>query len=395
MSRRKGGGPTRRTLRVAGLFAGIGGIESGLHAAGHETSLLCELDPWALEVLDRKFPGCEKHPDITTLSGLPEVDLVTAGFPCQDLSLAGTRAGLGDTRSGLVSEVFRLIKDRPPEFLLFENVLNLLRLGRGSSMRWLLDAVEDHGYRWAYRVVDSRGFGLPQRRLRVIMLASNGDVDPADALFSNQVKAEFDDSIGCLEPGHTYGFYWTEGRRGVGWAKDSVPPIKGGSGLGIPSPPAVFDPNQGTAGTPTIRDAERLQGFQPGWTDVTLNGKEVREGTRWKMVGNAVSVPLARWLGDTLAEERTWTPPPDLAEMRPDRPLPRGGFGFTDGRYTVDSSTHVKFAAHEKISDFLQDDLKPLSPRALSGYVRRAAHRKGRQWPDGFLEALEAQAEAA
>ena len=103
MSRRKGGGPTRRTLRVAGLFAGIGGIESGLDAAGHETSLLCELDPWALEVLGREFPDCQKHPDITTLSGLPKVDLVTAGFPCQDLSLSGTRAGLGDTRSGLVS----------------------------------------------------------------------------------------------------------------------------------------------------------------------------------------------------------------------------------------------------------------------------------------------------
>ena len=394
MSRPKGGGPTRRTLRVAGLFAGIGGIESGLHAAGHETSLLCELDPWALEVLDRKFPGCEKHPDITTLPGLPEVDLVTAGFPCQDLSLAGTRAGLGDTRSGLVSEVFRLIKDRPPEFLLFENVLNLLRLGRGASMRWLLDTVEDHGYRWAYRVVDSRGFGLPQRRLRVIVLASNGDVEPAGALFSDQVTAEVDDSIGRLEPGHTYGFYWTEGRRGVGWAKDSVPPIKGGSGLGIPSPPAVFDPNLGTAGTPTIRDAERLQGFQPGWTDVTRDGSGIREGMRWRMVGNAVSVPLARWLGDTLAEERTWTPPPDLAEMRLDRPLPRGGSGSTAGRYVVDCSTHVEVAAHKKISDFLEEPLKPLSPRALSGYVRRAYSAK-RNWPDGFLEALEAQAEAA
>ena len=382
---------------MAGLFAGIGGIESGLDAAGHETSLLCELDPWALEVLDREFPDCRKHPDITTLKKLPKVDLVAAGFPCQDLSLAGTRAGLEGTRSGLVSEVFRLIGDRPPEFLLFENVLHLLRLGRGSSMRWLLGAIEDHGYRWAYRVVDSRGFGLPQRRLRVIVLASNGDVDPAGVLFSDQVPAEVDDSIGRLEAGHTYGFYWTEGRRGVGWAKDSVPPIKGGSGLGIPSPPAVFDPSKETAGTPTIRDAERLQGFQPGWTDVTLGGSEVREGRRWRMVGNAVSVPLAGWLGDALAEEHTWTPPPDLAEMQPHRPLPRGGFGSTEGRYAVDCSTHVEVAVHQKISEFLDEPLKPLSRRALTGYVRRADSTEGRRrkWPDGFLQALEIQAEAA
>ncbi len=383
-----------RKLQVAGLFAGIGGIEAGLHSAGHEPVLLCELDPWANAVLEKNLPECPMHDDITTLKRLPDVDLVAAGFPCQDLSLAGTREGLQGTRSGLVAEVFRLIKRNRPEFLLFENVLNLLRLGRGASIRWLLDAVESHGYRWAYRVVDTRGFGLPQRRLRVILLASRGDTDPEAVLFNKCRRPEFDDSIGPLERGHTYGFYWTEGKRGVGWAKDATPPIKGGSGLGIPSPPALFDPDSGLAGTPSIRDAERLQGFAPNWTEVELGGTPVRAGARWRMVGNAVSVPLAEWLGSGLALPQVWEAPEDIQVLRTDRPMPKSAFGSVEGRYEVATSTHVEVLSHQRIAEFLREPLKPLSARALAGYIHRATtgHKK---FPAGFLEALVIQAEAA
>lgn len=391
MSRATTTGSTGRRLRVAGLFAGIGGIESGLHSAGHESVLLCELDPWANAVLERHFPECPKHDDIATLERLPEVDLVAAGFPCQDLSLAGTRAGLQGTRSGLVSEVFRLIKPNRPEFLLFENVLNLLRLGRGTSIRWLLDNLEGHGYRWAYRVVDTRGFGLPQRRLRVIVLASRGETDPGSVLFPRNLDPEFDDSIGPLEHGHTYGFYWTEGKRGVGWAKDAVPPIKGGSGLGIPSPPAIFDPVSGITGTPSIRDAERLQGFAPDWTEVRLDGAPIRPGARWRMVGNAVSVPVAEWIGSELAQPQPWETPSGVQKMRSDRPMPKGAFGSKKARYEIPTSTHVEVSSHQPIKEFLAESLKPLSTRALDGYLHRArsGHKK---LPPEFLEALERQA---
>ena len=76
------------------LFAGIGGIELGLERAGHETELLCEIDPYAREVLRTQFPGRKVHDDVRTLDTLPDVDLLSAGFPCQDLSLAGTQRGL-------------------------------------------------------------------------------------------------------------------------------------------------------------------------------------------------------------------------------------------------------------------------------------------------------------
>ena len=212
-------------------------------------------------------------------------------------------------------------------------------------------------------------------------------------LFADEVEPSFDDKIGPLLPGHSYGFYWTEGKRGVGWAKDAVPTIKGGSGLGIPSPPAVFDADTGFAGTPTIRDAERLQGFPQDWTDVVYGGKSLRPGTRWRMIGNAVSVPVAEWLGEALASPGNWDPDSEPTPLDPSRPMPHAAFGSREGRFRAASSTHVRSQSHEPIASFLLEPLKPLSVRALTGYLHRATtgHKK---LPSGFLQALNDQVES-
>lgn len=95
-------------LTSVGLFAGIGGIELGFEQAGHSTELLCEIDPPAQRVLPARFPGVPQMPDIKVLRSLPKVDVVAAGFPCQDLSQAGLTGGIGGTKSRLVDEIFRL-----------------------------------------------------------------------------------------------------------------------------------------------------------------------------------------------------------------------------------------------------------------------------------------------
>lgn len=387
--------PTQgRTLTVAGLFAGIGGIELGLGRSGHESHILCEIDEAASAVLKQRFQDTRLHDDVATLKSVKGIDLISAGFPCQDISLAGTRAGLDGKRSGLISEVFRLAEKHKTEFLLLENVQHLLRLSRGANMHIILDELERLKYRWAYRVIDSRGFGLPQRRLRVIFLASRGDIDPADILFSREAQPDFDDSISDLKAGYSYGFYWTEGKRGVGWAENSVPTIKGGSGLGIPSPPAVFVSDLGIAGTPSIADAERLQGFESGWTEVLIGGRPARPGQRWKMVGNAVSVPVAEWIGQELAELKGNVDHSRLSALNEKRAWPNAAYGNGNKRYAVTISTHVSCGQHTPISDFLVDPLKPLSEKALRGYIHRA--RTGtKSFPKGFIEALERQAEAA
>ena len=107
-------------------------------------------------------------------------------------------------------------------------------------MRYLADELEARGYCWAYRLVDTRAFGLPQRRQRVILIASKTE-DPRTVLFADDAEP-FDPGF---SPNRWCGFYWTEGSRGLGWAVDAVPTLKGGSTIGIPSPPAIWKPKTG------------------------------------------------------------------------------------------------------------------------------------------------------
>ena len=148
-----------RRLTTAGLFAGIGGIELGLKRF-HPTVLLCENDPGAVAVLNAKFRDIPKHGDITTLTSLPKnTDLVAAGFPCQDLSQAGTTRGIDGMRSGLVGEVFRLLRRDPVPWVLLENVPFMLQLSKGRALNVIVSELEALGYKWAYRVVDALAFG--------------------------------------------------------------------------------------------------------------------------------------------------------------------------------------------------------------------------------------------
>lgn len=380
-----------RSLQTAGLFAGIGGLDIGLEQAGHQVRVIAEWDVTAQAVLKAHFPTSDLLSDVSGIRRLPRgIELVTGGFPCQDISQAGRRQGLEGSRSGLVWEFFRLIEGRKPEFFVLENVANLLRLESGQALQLLLKTIEELGYRWAYRLVDTRGFGLPQRRQRVIFLASRGPTAPEDVLFSQTFTPVHNDEP--LEPhdDKAYGFYWTEGRRGVGWTEDAVPTIKGGSALGIPSPPAIYVTKKRFAGTPSIVDGERLQGFEAGWTDICIEGKEIKLGIRWKLIGNAVSVPLSTWLGEQLARDKHDPALEALHHepMRSNRPMPQAAMG-AKGKWTaVQIGTHVRTSKHTPIMKFLSEPLRPLSTKALAGYVKRA-RLSTRRIPDRFLSDLE------
>jgi DNA (cytosine-5)-methyltransferase 1 len=373
------------SLEVAGLFAGIGGIEEGLHRAGHRAVFLNEIDETARKVLAAHFPDAHLTEDVRAIRSLPQVDVLTAGFPCTDISQAGRKVGIGGAASGLVDEVFRLVGDTSPTWLVLENVSYLLRLDRGNGMRHVVQSLEELGFRWAYRVVDARAFGLPQRRQRVLFVASRTE-DPRSVLFAdNHGEPDFKDPIGPIDLDRGYGFYWTEGLRGLGWVHDAVPTIKGGSTIGIPSPPAVWFPDTGEFGTPQIEDGERLQGFPTGWTApaVTQDGRRV--GHRWKQVGNAVCVPMSEWLGRRLAEPGEpvagdWGTPLSGARW----PLAAYGGG---GKRWVAPVGMRPFNETYSLRKFLALPLKPLSERATLGFLDRAERGKLR-FSDGFLDAL-------
>lgn len=364
---------------VAGLFAGIGGLEKGLAASGHHTELLCEIDPLARAVLAARFPGIRVHDDICTLESLPRrVDLLAGGFPCQDLSQAGRTAGITGARSGLVGEVFRLLSVRPVKNVLLENVPFMLQLAGGHAMEVILRSFEELGYRWAYRVVDARSFGLPQRRQRVFFLAML-EGDPRDVLFADD--AGVPEVVDYGEP-IAFGFYWTEGTKGLGWAANAVPTLKGGSTVGVPSPPAVWLPS-GEIVTIGLRDAERLQGFPADWT---LPAESVgRRSMRWKLVGNAVSVPVTKWLGRRLAR-------PGCFQERNVMPLFPGGrwptvaWNVGEGRFTTELSMWPVRREAKILHEFITET-EPLSPRATAGFLSRA-RKSSLRFAPGFLEAV-------
>lgn len=370
---------------AVGLFAGIGGIELGLQQAGFETELLCEIEPAAQKVLETHFPEVPIHADIRQLRSLPKVDLVAAGFPCQDLSQAGGTAGITGTRSGLVDEVFRLIAKpkTAPTWLLIENVSFMLHLDRGRAMAHLTDSLSDLGYAWAYRVVDTRAFGLPQRRQRVIMLASRTE-DPRPVLLDcNAPGNEQTDPTGLA-----CGFYWTEGLKGLGWAVDAVPTLKGGSTIGIPSAPAIWG-TDGIIGTPHIDDAERLQGFLPGWTEPATADPSRRNGPRWKLVGNAVSVPVAIWAGRRIASPCSgFTGESEL--LQPGQAWPKAAWGRDHKSHTAPATTWPEQVPYQHLEPFLAHPLRPLSDRALTGFLSRAA-RSTLRFPPGLLDAARRQ----
>ena len=384
--------PPRRALRVAGLFAGIGGLELGLERAGHQTVVLCENDRGAKHVLRQHFAGVELRGDVRRLRAKDiqtNVDVLTAGFPCQDLSQAGATAGIGGEKSSLVGEVFRLLSRRTLPWVVLENVPFMLHLDRGRAMRRIVERLEELGYRWAYRVVDAMAFGLPQRRRRVFLVASRQH-DPAPVLLADEASPP---RQAAWQPERAVGFYWTEGNRGVGWAVDAVPTLKGGSGLGIPSAPAVLLPD-GRVVHPSIEGVERLQGFPAGWTEPAA--RAVPDRYRWRMVGNAVSVRAAEWLGRRIAEPGVVDPGRLGDPIGPRDSWPSAACSHGGGRIRVRIGEWPERVDPQPIDRFL-GGAKPLSKRATLGFVSRAerAQRNGKlTFPSGFLERLRDHAES-
>ena len=177
---------------VLSLFSGVGGFDLGLEAAGWRTVFFCEWDKHAKKVLERRWPDVPKWDDVSTLTAehilsvAPVVDVVAWGSPCQDLSVAGRRAGLQGERSGLFHQGIRIIKEmreatngRYPRVSLWENVVGALSSRGGADFGEVLNEMDEVGACFSeWRVLDAQYFGVPQRRRRVFLVSV---FDPAIA----------------------------------------------------------------------------------------------------------------------------------------------------------------------------------------------------------------------
>lgn len=169
-------------MRVLDLFSGIGGMSLGLERAGMTTVAFCEIEPFPRRVLAKHWPEVPCYDDVRTLTGdilsrdgISEVNIITGGFPCQDLSVAGRQAGIGPgTRSGLWSEVVRLTCELRPDYVLVENVANLLAgpsTKRGGWFGRVLGDLAELGYDAEWENIPAGAVGLAHRRERVWLLA--------------------------------------------------------------------------------------------------------------------------------------------------------------------------------------------------------------------------------
>jgi DNA (cytosine-5)-methyltransferase 1 len=169
------------------LFAGVGGFDLALERNGVKVVASVEIDKKAQDVLRRHFPESTIFGDISGVTGEqliaagfePRNGIITGGFPCQDLSVAGKRAGLGGARSGLFWEICRLLDETRAQNFILENVPGLLNSNGGADMAVVLEALVERGYRVAYRVLDAQHFGVPQRRRRVFIVGCLGDTGAA------------------------------------------------------------------------------------------------------------------------------------------------------------------------------------------------------------------------
>ena len=313
------------TLHALSLFSGIGLLDLAMHRAGIPTRLLCEADPAARRVLAHRFPDVPIHPDVQELTADdlrsagadPARTVLHGGFPCQDLSVAGGRRGMGEgTRSGLYWHIPRLLADFPAAWIVLENVPGLLSSHGGRDMGAVVGSLADLGYGLAWRVLDAQHFGVPQRRRRVVIVGHLGAPwgAPAEVL---------------LEPESGGGDLATltgQGPRPAGDAAGSTPAHRVASALtahhgrmtaedadnlvtfqkvirsGYRDAAGNLPPVNQVAGVHTetvVRrltplECERLQGAPDGWTDGQA------DSPRYRQLGNAVAVPVFEWVARRL-----------------------------------------------------------------------------------------------
>lgn len=298
---------------VASFFSGIGGLDLGLERAGFNIRFHCEINPFCRDILRQHWPDLPVHHDIRKLddSEIPEADVWAAGFPCQDLSLArmGPRSGLRGSQSGLFHEFVRLLRGGDPRAIVLENVHGLLSSHGGRDFAIVLKALDELGYRVAWRVLNSKDFGVPQQRRRVYIVAIHRNWgDPGKVLFEpecgdwNTKKGRsygkkspslFQTVIGDTRQGPlvksiAHCIYAESARHtGTDWSRNYV-----------------WYPD-GRVRRFTPIEVERVQGFPENWTlPVEIDEKQAKriDSLRYHAVGNAVTPPVAEWVGTQLAE---------------------------------------------------------------------------------------------
>lgn len=305
------GSHSEHAIGVASFFSGIGGFDLGFQEAGLQIKFQCEIDEFCTSILEKHWPSVERIGDIREVRNGKDIEkqeVWCAGFPCQDVSLARAekRKGLAGRNTGLFFDFVRLLGDACPDVVILENVPGLLSSNEGRDFAVVVDALVQLGYGVAWRILDSQYFGVPQSRRRLYIVGYRGDPSRAPAILfepecgaghteksslpTKKSVSPFKEVLGTLGKGPVvqriaYCLAATSGRHtGTDWSRTYV----------------TYDD---AVRRLTPLEAERLQGFPDGWTIPDVHSDEMIaqfDSYRYAALGNAVSVPVATWIGDRL-----------------------------------------------------------------------------------------------
>ena len=310
-------------MRIRGhldLFSGIGGFSLGLERAGVETEWIgySDIDKHCNQVFKRRFKNAENMGDIKKIrtEDLPRLDLVTFGFPCQDLSVANIkRKGLkGGERSSLFFEATRIIRDKKPKYFICENVRGLFSSNKGQDFIIVLQEFADIGYDVQWELLNTKcEGGLPQNRERVYIIGhlrgeSRPQVFPLGRYDekNNGIKGQHTNTLTSRynSGGVQSGSYIIEGKQqeeevkiadwrsdeGLRIRKNNISPT-----LTLATPPYIIN---GDIRKITPVEAARLQGFPDDWNDCQSDSQ------RYKQYGNAITVNVAESIFNKLYKEK-------------------------------------------------------------------------------------------
>jgi DNA (cytosine-5)-methyltransferase 1 len=302
----------------------FGSVCSGIEAAsvawlplGWRCAWVAEIDPFCRAVLKHHYPEVPNYGDFTQIgiTVKPEpVDIIIAGTPCQDFSIAGLRAGLAGSHGQLTLEFIRLINRIRPQWVVWENVPGILSIDCGRAFGTFLAALGKCGYGFAYRILNAQYFGVPQRRRRVFVVGYFGDWRPAAAVLFERASLS-SSSTSCKTTQAVTPFFPACDFR----SKDDLNCngksiiirylkvarcLTTGEGHGHDYETCTFVPviNRATYDVRrlTPRECERLQGFPDDYTLVPYRRKLAPNGPRYRALGNTFAVPVVRWLGQRI-----------------------------------------------------------------------------------------------
>lgn len=357
-------------IRIVELFSGIGAQAMALRLAGMDyISTVAEIDENAYRAYCAIHGDTPNLGDVTGIDALPDCDLLTYSFPCQDLSIAGNQAGMADgsdTRSSLLWEVGRLLADSPtkPEYLLMENVDAILHKANVPDFRRWIGQLSKMGYTSSYEILNACDYGVPQSRKRCFMVSHLGHGHfrfpaprPNHLVLGDLLEAEVD------------GKYFLSAERIENYEKHRIRHAKKGNGFGwkpsTPSTPSVLTHPDKTPtltlildGTladtgfdmasrvyspsgvsPTIRGVNggnnqpkiiegereriryltprecwRLQGF-PDWAFDAVADLGTSDAQLYKMAGNTIAVPCLQAIFEGMFMKKTWVKSPSLFDF--------------------------------------------------------------------------------